>query len=51
MKITEIISVPQQTERKNVAAYGRVSGGSDEMLHSLAAQVSAYSDLIQNHPD
>jgi len=35
---------------KRVAAYARVSSGKDEMLHSLAAQVSYYSDYIQRHP-
>jgi DNA invertase Pin-like site-specific DNA recombinase len=33
-----------------VAAYARVSSGKDEMLHSLAAQISYYSDYIQRHP-
>ena len=33
-----------------VAAYARVSSGKDEMLHSLAAQVSYYSECIQRHP-
>ena len=33
-----------------VAAYARVSSGKDEMLHSLAAQVSYYSEHIQKHP-
>jgi DNA invertase Pin-like site-specific DNA recombinase len=33
--------------RKRVAAYARVSGGKDAMLHSLSAQVSHYSALIQ----
>jgi len=33
-----------------VAAYARVSSGKDEMLHSLAAQVSHYSDYIQRQP-
>ena len=32
-----------------VAAYARVSSGKDAMLHSLSAQVSYYSELIQNH--
>ncbi len=36
-------------QRKRVAAYARVSSGKDAMLHSLSAQVSYYSDLIQNH--
>lgn len=35
---------------KNVAAYARVSSGKEEMLHSLAAQVSFYSGWIQRHP-
>lgn len=33
-----------------VAGYARVSGGKDEQLESLSAQVSHYSELIQNHP-
>lgn len=33
-----------------VAAYARVSSGKDAMLHSLSAQVSYYSQYIQNHP-
>lgn len=36
---------------RRVAAYARVSSGKDAMLHSLAAQVSYYSELIQNNPD
>ena len=36
--------------RKRVAAYARVSSGKDAMLHSLSAQVSYFSDYIQNHP-
>lgn len=34
---------------KRVAAYARVSSGKDAMLHSLSAQVSYYSKLIQGH--
>ena len=34
---------------KRVAAYARVSSGKDAMLHSLSAQVSYYSQLIQSH--
>ena len=34
---------------KRVAAYARVSGGKDAMLHSLSAQISYYNDLIQRH--
>jgi len=32
-----------------VAAYARVSSGKDAMLHSLSAQVTYYSALIQRH--
>ncbi len=35
---------------KRVAAYARVSNGKDAMLHSLSAQVSEFSSLIQGHP-
>lgn len=37
-------------EPKRVAAYARVSSGKDAMLHSLSAQISYYSDLIQHTP-
>lgn len=49
-KITQVaFGSPQLPRDKNVAAYCRVSSGKDAMLHSLAAQVSYYSELIQNH--
>lgn len=35
---------------KRVAAYARVSSGKDEMIHSLSAQISYYSEMIQTHP-
>ncbi len=35
---------------KRVASYVRVSSSKDEMIHSLSAQVSYYSEMIQNHP-
>ncbi len=38
-----------QLKRKRVAAYARVSCGKDAMLHSLSAQVSYYSNLIQKN--
>ena len=44
------LKVPAQPKAERVAAYARVSSGKDAMLHSLSAQVSYYSDLIQNHP-
>ena len=40
-----------ETNVLRVAAYARVSMGKDAMLHSLAAQVSYYSDLIQRNPE
>ena len=52
-KITlmETESVSQLPAPKRVAAYCRVSSGKDEMLHSLSAQVSYYSKMIQSHKD
>lgn len=41
--------VPAQPKVTKVAAYARVSSGKDAMLHSLSAQVSYYSELIQGH--
>ena len=48
-KITIVSKPPKLERKKRVAAYARVSSGKDAMLHSLSAQVSYYSDLIQNH--
>lgn len=42
--------VPTQPKAECVAAYARVSSGKDAMLHSLSAQISYYSSLIQEHP-
>jgi DNA invertase Pin-like site-specific DNA recombinase len=47
-KITPLKSRNEIFKLKRVAAYARVSCGKDAMLHSLSAQVSHYSDLIQN---
>ena len=38
-------------KRRRVAGYTRVSSGKEAMLHSLSAQVSYYSDLIQSRAD
>ena len=58
MKMTERITTVSRIEPvvrakklKRVAAYARVSTGKDAMLHSLAAQVSYYSELIQHNPE
>jgi len=42
---------PKIKKRKKVAAYARVSAESDRMMHSLSAQVSYYSKLIQENPE
>lgn len=44
-------TIPSLPQRKRVAAYARVSSGKDAMLHSLSAQVSYYSNLIQRNPE
>jgi site-specific DNA recombinase len=50
-KITKLERTEPLPSRQRVAAYARVSCGKDEMLHSLAAQVGFYSNLIQNKPE
>ena len=42
-------SIPAQPRVLRVCAYARVSTGKDAMLHSLSAQVSYYSKMIQSH--
>ncbi len=37
--------------RERVAAYARVSSGNEATLHSLSAQVSYFSNLIQRNPE
>ena len=48
--VSRIAPIAPVHKRKRVAAYARVSSGKDAMLHSLAAQVSYYSELIQRNP-
>lgn len=43
--------LPALPVQQRVAAYARVSSGKDAMLHSLSAQVSYYSNLIQRNPE
>jgi len=50
-KITKIEAIRELPKKQRVAAYARVSCGKDEMLHSLAAQVSHYSGHIQYQSD
>lgn len=44
-------TTPVLPKRKRVAAYARVSMDSERMQHSLSAQVSYYSTLIQKNPE
>ena len=48
--MTRVPVKPTLERLKNVAAYARVSSGKDAMLHSLAAQVSYYSQMIREQP-
>lgn len=43
--------VPLPPKRKRVAAYARVSTDTERLMHSLSAQVSYYSGLIQGNPE
>ena len=47
--ITKAAVRPGTAAKTKVAAYARVSSGKDAMLHSLSAQVSHYSNFIQEH--
>ena len=49
-QVTRVPVKPTLERLPNVAAYARVSSGKDAMLHSLAAQVSYYSQMIREHP-
>lgn len=50
-KVTKLEpTVPVMPERKKVAAYARVSMETERLHHSLSAQVSYYSELIQSNP-
>lgn len=52
MKIQRIEATkPTFIPRKKVAAYARVSMESEKLAHSLSAQVSYYSELIQGNPE
>lgn len=42
---------PVQVQLKRVAAYARVSVDTDQLMHSLSAQISYYSTLIQGNPE
>lgn len=44
-------NIPRLAGRKRVAAYARVSMETELLHHSLSAQVSHYSSLIQSNPE
>ena len=48
--LTRITAPLPEVKKKRVAAYARVSVGTEAMLHSLATQVSYYNELIQKNP-
>lgn len=50
IKRVNLAAIQKAPKQKRVAAYARVSNGKDAMLHSLSAQVSYYSKLIQKTP-
>lgn len=50
-KIVRIKPEAALPKRKKVAAYARVSMESERLAHSLAAQISYYSELIQRNPE
>lgn len=51
-KITKIEqTTPAIAARKKVAAYARVSMETERLNHSLSAQISYYSSLIQKNPE
>lgn len=51
-KITKVEqAVPSVKRKKKVAAYARISMETERMNHSLSAQISYYSSLIQKNPD
>jgi len=47
--VRKVSRPPRLLRKTQVAAYARVSSGKDAMLHSMSAQISYYSNLIQNH--
>lgn len=52
MKVTKLEpKVLLIAPRKKVAAYARVSRESERLEHSLSAQISFYSELIQKNPE
>ena len=50
-KVSRVEPTLPMKKRMRVAAYARVSTEKGAMLHSLAAQISYYSELIQSNPE
>lgn len=49
--VTELV-MPEQSQRLiQLAPYTRVSSGSDDQLHSFAAQVKCYTEYAATHPE
>ncbi len=51
LNVTKIKPRPTLKKKLRVAAYARVSTEKETMLHSLSAQVSFYSSMIQSNSD
>ena len=49
--VSRMLVLPSMPVKKRVAAYARVSMEKEAMLHSLAAQVGYYSDLIRRNSE
>lgn len=49
-KVHRVQQRPPKPKLLRVVAYARVSSGKDAMLHSLAAQVDYFQNLIRQHP-
>lgn len=50
-RISRIEPIQSAKKRLRVAAYARVSTEKGAMLHSLAAQINYYSEMIQSKPE
>ena len=52
MKVTKIVKEKNEEDKKlRVASYSRVSADKDAAFHSLEAQVSYYTNLINSHSE
>ena len=50
-KISKITNLPLSKSKRRVAAYARVSTGSDEQFTSFEAQVDYYTNFINKNPE